>query len=209
MRAHQIDSASRHAPARGIRDLAEADAVLAGAGAAQRQRRGRSGDRAIELSARSSSSGSSGSSRKIRWKLPSPTWPTIGARRSWPHILPGRRDAFGEPRDRHADVGGPGRARRGAAPARPNRRRDGPSTGGCGPRARSPSGSRRRRSFGGDRLDEPRPAPPPPAGCRGIRRTASALRAVARASSSVDGVASARRRAARSAPPGCPTGWWR
>ena len=43
----------------------------------------------------------------LTWKLPSPTWPTIGAIRPLLGDVALRLlDAIGEARDRHADVGG-------------------------------------------------------------------------------------------------------
>jgi hypothetical protein len=55
---------------------------------------------------------------KARWKLPSPTWPTSGASRPEDcDVGLHRGDAFGQPRDRHADVGRP------ALGARPERQR--------------------------------------------------------------------------------------
>jgi hypothetical protein len=55
----------------------------------------------------SSSSGRRVDQQKPRWKLPSPTWPTIGAMRKLPRCPSRLGDALGEPRDRHAHVGGP------------------------------------------------------------------------------------------------------
>ena len=48
-------------------------------------------------------------------------------------------DAFGEPRDRHADVGGAARRARAQRRARPNRRRAAPATAACAPPACRPS----------------------------------------------------------------------
>ena len=58
--------------------LALTDAVLAGAGAVHRER-ARSTSRSRNASARLISSASLGSTSSSIWKLPSPTWPTIGA----------------------------------------------------------------------------------------------------------------------------------
>ena len=140
------------------------------------------------------------------WKLPSPTWPTMGAMRpvaSMSRLV--SVDAFGQPRDRHADV-----RRRlicGAGPQAltpPNRRRAAPATGACGPRPWSPIRRARRRTRPRSRRSA-RPAPPRRRPCRGTRGTAVGVSGSASLEYRLR-PAPASRRGARSAPPGCPTG---
>src|SRR5262245_59257242 len=113
-----------------------------------------------------------------------------------------RRDAFGEPRDRHAHVGGD---RLGAGRGRPNRRRAAPAIGASDlppwwpiRTGRRKTRRRSRRSAATARRRRPR--------SRGTRRTASALPA-ASAWNRGWSPAPAARRAARCAPPEWPTGW--
>ena len=132
--------------------------------------------RSLSALARASSSGSSGSTRIARWKLPSPTWPTIGASRpdsSRSALV--SRDALGEARDRHAGVGGeaagarPQRAARlvGAVAGVPERA---PLALVGGP-VEAAAAVRRRRS-----RRPPWPGRPCPRACRGTRAAASGRR---------------------------------
>ena len=111
-------SASAPCSALRYRDLLLADAVLAGAGAAH-------GDRAqrqplAERFAPSISSRELMSISGETWKLPSPTWPTIGAMRPSSAMSRLRLlDAIGQPRNRHADVGGEASRARPQGRARP------------------------------------------------------------------------------------------
>ena len=82
------------------------------------------------------SSASSMSTSSVTWKLPSPTWPTIGATSLLlGDVALGLGDAFGEPRDRHADIGRDDLARRAAARQADSRRRAAPARAGCAPPA--------------------------------------------------------------------------
>ena len=159
---------------RKIFHLALADAVLAGAGAVH-------GERALDqplqkrLGALRPRSASSRSISSDMWKLPSPTWPTIGATRPlssisrWDFV-----DAFGKPRDRHADIGRERAWRRAAAPSPPNSRHAAPATAGCGPRPWSPNRTGRRRVRRRSRRSAPT-ARRRRLRCRGIPATASAF----------------------------------
>ena len=118
--------------------------------------------------------GSSMSTSSVRWKLPSPTWPTIGASSRLAAMSRlGLGDAFGEPRDRHADVGRDRLRARPQRRGRPNRRRGAPARAGCGPPAWSPSRTDRRRARRRSRRSAPTARRRPPR-CRGTRGTASA-----------------------------------
>jgi hypothetical protein len=139
-----------------------------------------------------------------RWKLPSPTWPTIGAIRPSRRCPSASRHAIGQPRDRHADVGGERRASRACSLGRPV----GVVARLPQPRAllgpASPRRSRRRRA--------PRrsPAPSRPARrrrprCRGIREQRRRLGQAELGSCCRRRPAA--RRAARCARRECPTGW--
>ena len=155
----------------------------------------------------STSSSSFMSTRSPTWKLPSPTWPTIGASNllsamsRWVSV-----EAFGQPRDRHADVGrqrlGVGAQRRAA----PNRRHGAPATAASGPRPWSPSRTGRRRIPWRSRRSA--------CDCSATLAVAAVkfqeqhrrlrqrqLRIV------IAWRAPAAHRAARCAPPGCRTGW--
>ncbi len=96
-------------------------------------------------SARSISSGSSTSTSIVTWKLPSPTWPTIGAirplsamsRPSRSRIRPAARSA------RRRRWRSPWRRASGRPPT--SRRRGGPATACCAPPASSSRRTRRRR----------------------------------------------------------------
>ena len=88
-----------------VAELAEADPVLARAGAA-------AGERVVDdapssaAAARATDSASSGSSRNATWKFPSPTWPTMPPRRPEPSIaLPRVLHRAGELGERDGDVG--------------------------------------------------------------------------------------------------------
>ena len=136
--------------------------------------RGRPAGRGTSCSA-STSSASSLSITSSAWKLPSPTWPTIGAiRPSSRDVALGLGDALGEPRDRHADIG---RDR----PAQPGRSA---SAAQIGVVARLPElgavlrlgrpVERAAAELGGDLAEPLRLLRHPRLACRGTRRTASA-----------------------------------
>ena len=111
-------TAARPSSAGEIFHLALADAVLAGAGAVHGER---ALDQALDegLGARELV-GVAMSTSRVRWKLPSPTWPTIGAMSRLAAMSRWvSRDAFGQPRDRHADIGGKGLRARPQAACRP------------------------------------------------------------------------------------------
>ena len=128
--------------------------------------------RAFTALARATSSASSRSTRKIRWKLPSPTWPTRGASRpasamSSLTAVMHRRGARSARRRRSRCPW-----RRGAAPWSPRTRRGAPATAGCAPPPGGPL------ELGAAEIARDR-APSPPARRRGprshgTRRTASA-----------------------------------
>ena len=91
--------------------------------------------RSRKASTRSTSASSFMSTSSPTWKLPSPTWPTIGAESLLVgNVALGLGHAFGEPRNRNADVGRQRLRRRGEARAAPNRRRAAPATAACDPR---------------------------------------------------------------------------
>ena len=127
-----------------ILHLALSDPVLAGAGAVHGER---PFDQPLaEPSRRATSSASVMSTSSVGGNCR-----RRHGRRSAPSsrlrdVALGLGDAFGQPRDRHADIGREAPARRAAAPRPPNRRRDAPATAGCAPPAASPIRTGRRRN---------------------------------------------------------------
>ena len=128
--------------------LAQADAVLAGAGAAPARGRAAPGARSGPTPRRRLAS-PSGSTRIIRWKLPSPTCPNHGIGIARPARCPLRWRRCTRPGARSA------RRRRWRSSGCPasaagtrNRRRGAPATGARGPPAASPTRSRARRARG-------------------------------------------------------------
>ena len=161
------------------------------------------------LGASAAPSGSSGSTSMMRWKLPSPTWPTIGAQQARCADVLLRLERC---------------IRRGARSARRRRSATRPQPGRSAgrvvrvvarlpqPRAllglRRPLRSRRRRA----RRRSPAPSRPAPRRrprCRGTRRTASASSGRLELRVLVHRVDRCRRPAARCARPGCRAGWSR
>ena len=112
------------------------DAVLAGAGAAHARSRACDTRCASAVRAARAPPASFGSNSTSRWKLPSPTWPTIGADQPSRSSVGARLEqAVGEARDRHARVGRERPPRPAAARAPRNTRCDAPSTAASGPPA--------------------------------------------------------------------------
>jgi hypothetical protein len=81
------------------------------------------------------------------WKLPSPTWPTIGAISPCGDVGFRLGDAFGQPRDRHADIGRQALWRRAASVSDAHRRRAAPSRVLRAPRRPSSTGTARRHTL--------------------------------------------------------------
>ena len=166
-RPHYLDGIAELAPA--AFDLAGADAVLAGRGAVD-ARRAAIRLRRAPRPARSRRA-NPGQTPGSGWKLPSPTWPTIGAIRPLASISAFGRDQASARRDRHADV----RRDHDLAGTQCFARvepRVAPSTAGCGLPAASPA--ERAAAECSRRAPALAACSATAAGCHGTRGTGSA-----------------------------------